>query len=136
MKIIVLLLFPSVLAAQIDDAGLGYVIFLSVAAFPHFVVHEIGQPFRRMFPPLNPLRGRWDARCHGVRCTLYFAGQNVYYSDDVARQRNGSMEKSATGARILWPDGQEWVSTIKHRHILVKLPDGTVAKFHYVPPGP
>ncbi|HEY6393675.1 MAG TPA: hypothetical protein VIX89_20500, partial [Bryobacteraceae bacterium] len=52
-------------------------VYLGAVLSPFFVVHEVGDPFRRMFPPLQPLRGQWESIHRsrtGVKSTLHFQG--------------------------------------------------------------
>jgi hypothetical protein len=67
----------------------GGIAFVGAVLSPFYAGHEVAEPFHRMFPPLKPLRGKWESISlspGGGRSSLYFDGSTVQYQAETLNQ--------------------------------------------------
>jgi hypothetical protein len=77
-----------------------------------------------------PIVGQWG----GSEATVNFKPDGTF-EERKGEIRKGTFERTPTGLKIRWPEGEAWNAEIEHRHIVVRL-GSQITKYRYVPPSP
>jgi hypothetical protein len=83
--------------------GAVYFGIFGVFLVPFYIGHAIADPFKRIFPPLKPLRGTWEHRGPSFgepTSTLEFSGKTVAYSSSRLRRGRWSVQSGLLGLSL------------------------------------